>query len=410
MSRKIHRQLVTALSESDEISLNVDIWSNRQMRSYIGITAHFLINWKLHDAMLACKRFKGRHTADSILSQYEEVLHNFGIAGKLNFIITDNASNMIKAFKLPGYNYKHRQNIDGEPGSSDSSSSDSEDEASCYDSEDGLFNFLPTHQGCFAHTLQLVVKDGMKEAGSLNKVIAKVAGIISYVRKSAIATESLSDFKKLQPPNTTRWNSELTAIRSILAIPPSKLDELNCPQKLSIHERNLLQGLCEVLGPFKSAVDYTQGNQIVTSSFVLPCIRGLMLQLDEMKAAHSGNGTLSKMLNTFVQSATKRFATYENSETFKLAAALDPRFKCDWCINEELPSLRNVLLKKIAGSTSHSLSRMDPGSDKSEAPMKRRKLFSYMTRVSDRDPDYLPTVYPDVEEEIKKILDGAMRR
>ena len=86
-----------------------------------------------------------------------------------------------------------------------------------------------------------------------------------------------------------------------------------------------------------------------------------MLQLDKMKAAHSGNGTLSKMLNTFVRSATKRFATYENSETFKLAAALDPRFKYDWCINEELPSLRNALLEKTPAPSDAEIDRAMAG-------------------------------------------------
>ena len=60
--------------------------------------------------------------------------------------------------------------------------------------------------------------------------------------------------------------------------------------------------------------------------------------------------------------------------------------------------------QKIAEDTSDSHSRKEPSSDGSEAPIKRRKLFSYMTRVTDRDPDFLPPVYPDVEEEIKKYM------
>jgi len=29
---------------------------------YVGITIHFASNWKLHNDMLACRRYKGRHT------------------------------------------------------------------------------------------------------------------------------------------------------------------------------------------------------------------------------------------------------------------------------------------------------------------------------------------------------------
>ena len=47
------RTLVKNLNEASEVLLTIDIWSNRQMRSYIGIIVHFISNEKLHNAMLA---------------------------------------------------------------------------------------------------------------------------------------------------------------------------------------------------------------------------------------------------------------------------------------------------------------------------------------------------------------------
>ena len=73
------------------------------MCSYIGITAHYIYDWKLEQTMLACKRFNGHHTADNIVTQYEDKIINFGICSKFGHIITDSASNMVKAFSLPGY-------------------------------------------------------------------------------------------------------------------------------------------------------------------------------------------------------------------------------------------------------------------------------------------------------------------
>jgi hypothetical protein len=55
--------------------------------------------------MLACKRFKGRHTAENIRHEYEEMVSSYEIGHKITTIVTDNASNMIKDFNfsLPGY-------------------------------------------------------------------------------------------------------------------------------------------------------------------------------------------------------------------------------------------------------------------------------------------------------------------
>ena len=78
------------------------MWSNRQMRSYLGMTAHCIIDWKMHSFMLACKRFTGRHTADNILQEYEEISF-YNIPDKVSDIVTDNASNMMCTFSLPGF-------------------------------------------------------------------------------------------------------------------------------------------------------------------------------------------------------------------------------------------------------------------------------------------------------------------
>ena len=73
------------------------------MRSFIGITIQYESGWTLKKAMLVCKKFKDRHTAENVLSQYEEVLSNYQLGSKISHVTTENASNMIKAFSLPKY-------------------------------------------------------------------------------------------------------------------------------------------------------------------------------------------------------------------------------------------------------------------------------------------------------------------
>ena len=69
---------------------------------------------------------------------------------------------------------------------------------------------FPKHSRCYAHTLQLVVKDGLGDCSpSLKSIVAKASNIVSFVRKSVVASEMLEDEVRLQAANLTRWNSQL---------------------------------------------------------------------------------------------------------------------------------------------------------------------------------------------------------
>ena len=119
---------------------------------------------------------------------------------------------MIKTFSLPKYEQKPlASSVTTESLVCSSSDIDSEEETDTNDSvlvDSSKFAFLPKHHGCFAHVLQLVVKDGMKECGHLGKIISKASAIVAHVNRSAYATELLENFNKLQSANITRWNSK----------------------------------------------------------------------------------------------------------------------------------------------------------------------------------------------------------
>lgn len=72
------------------------------------------------------------------------------------------------------------------------------------------------HVPCFAHTLQLVIKDRFKQAGGISKTISKASAIIAHVQKSKHTKELLESEKCLKNATAVRWNSQLSMIRSIL--------------------------------------------------------------------------------------------------------------------------------------------------------------------------------------------------
>ena len=64
-------------------------------------------------------------------------------------------------------------------------------------------------------------------------------------------------------------------------------------------------------------------------------------------------------------------------DCFKLAAALDPRFKLDWCTEEEFPTVKD-LLQQTASSLEPS-QQPDHDPDTAPPPHKGSKLFGFMT-------------------------------
>ena len=76
-----------------------DLWTGGY-RGWMGMTVHWLSYEDLSRVSftLACRRVKGRHTFDVIAKVIFAILQDFGIQNKTSWMVTDSASNFIKAF------------------------------------------------------------------------------------------------------------------------------------------------------------------------------------------------------------------------------------------------------------------------------------------------------------------------
>ena len=98
--------LKVVLNETDAVALCVDIWSSKRQHGYLGVTAHCLdAKGLIKNLVLGCPRFSGSHTADDIFGLVVELIEKYGIREKIRYIGTDNAANMLKAFRdwMPGF-------------------------------------------------------------------------------------------------------------------------------------------------------------------------------------------------------------------------------------------------------------------------------------------------------------------
>lgn len=151
-------------------------------------------------------------------------------------------------------------------------------------------------------------------------------------------------------------------IRSILKVPNDIMDKIDFPNKPKAHDLKLMQDLCAILKPFEDATNASQGQNIITSSKIIIIIRTICEQLDLLSQDYNCH-----LLSTLKSSVDKRLSKYEALEEFRLASILDPHYKLDWCMNEEVESNKRILLK--AAEEIHVSDQEDNGSlEEAEQP------------------------------------------
>ena len=155
-------------------ALTTDMWTSMTSKGYITITCHHISpEWKLVTT----------DTRVKILLAVEQEFH----IGQVTALVTDNASNMVTAEVLGGY----------------------------------------TRLGCFSHSLQLCINDGMKQpTRPMAKAVATAKRVVGHLSHSNVATQALSDHQikmgctgkplQLVQDVVTRWNSVYLMLRRLI--------------------------------------------------------------------------------------------------------------------------------------------------------------------------------------------------
>ena len=113
-------------------------------------------------------------------------------------------------------------------------------------------------------------------------------------------------------------------IKSIFKVDQDKLNALDTA-KLAAYERNTLRDFVEILTPFEEATDIALIENKVSSSLVIPCIRGIRGQLSTLRMKYS-----NALVKELAESVERRLTIYESEDTYTTASILDPRFRLKW--------------------------------------------------------------------------------
>ena len=313
----------------------------------------------------------------------ETVVEEWQLKDKLRYVVTDNASNMKKAtsimFPLPA------ADNDDDDDAVEVDSDTEIDDPSLYEdlTDEEMQATIPQAEGrripCFVHSLQLVVRDGLKFVGFARPAISKVNKLANIVRQSALFRSAYENKfgvgnKSIPATNETRWNSVFAQMKAVADLDQAKLSELlleNSQGNLVFKGREYsnLKELVNVLEPFAEATTLAQGEYTLTVSCVVP----ILLSLDrKLKAKLVENGVASAMVRQLLHGLHDRFhGLYDlldvkppvafaakptkdlqfGDEIFLVAAALDPKYGFRFLIDHTgTPSAKDNLRLRIMGA------------------------------------------------------------
>lgn len=130
----------------------------------------------------------GSHTGENIFDRYEAILELYNINGKVSFVVTDNAANMKKAFKV-AFSINSADSAADDADTTEGDNCDSEDEDDEFwqdNTDDSIAKIECERISCFAHSLQLVIHDGLKDStGNANAALAKVSKLSDLLHRSS---------------------------------------------------------------------------------------------------------------------------------------------------------------------------------------------------------------------------------
>ncbi|CAF2863964.1 unnamed protein product [Rotaria sp. Silwood2] len=431
LMNNIQDKIKDLLTNVDHICITVDVWTDRRGRSFLGITGHFLgLDYVPHALLLDFLRLKGSHTGENIYNVTVKVLDNLKLKEKVFRIITDNASSMIKAYKFGlivndvdniVQDANKQQQADNFIKLYDDDNSNLLKEwilVDWYENINDSFDkndTIPKRLSCFAHSIQLVIRDGLKDAPYLSNSLSKCIKLAQRSYKSTRIADMLDDMgKTINRPNITRWSSEYLLIKSVIAFGKNLIDEItdlidDNDLKFSNNDFIVLQEAIEILEPFAEITSRIQSESVVTASLVVPSVVHIIDHLQHWK---SHAPFLKQVCIQLEQSINNRFAgivkrlSQQNvniddpfsDPIYFICTVLDPEFKFYWLTQMNYKPLvelqiRQSIIRMILDECEQNINR----SSESEQPLlssifsanssttqpistpiiKKRKLFQY---------------------------------
>lgn len=250
-------------------------WSSDSLDSSLSFTGHWIgQDWKYKECCLHAQPFNDRLIGENIVTTFITCMDSWKITDKLYLVLRDSGSNFVAGFRNAGI-------------------------LSC---------------SCFAHTLQLAIKDGILVQKGVESLLSVCRKVVGHFKHSNVSLHALASFQaKLELPQQrpvqdepTRWNSSYYMLQWLMEQKQAILAvsiEISLPTELSNAHWQLMAKVLRVLKPFEEA---TKEASFLTASLaiVIPLVNALTSQ---MEFSDSDDDGMKSMKRQLLQSLVSRF-------------------------------------------------------------------------------------------------------
>ena len=377
------------------VSLTTDTWTSIQNLSYICLTVHFIDSqWNMHKRLLNFCVIKS-HSGVNIGNAIEFCMNEWGLR-KLMCITVDNASNndvaveqlkkrLVKKSVVP---------LRGE-------------------------HF---HMRCYAHILNLIVRDGI---AVVEGAIQKIRGVVKYVRSSpkrldmfklCVEEANLTYGSSLQLDCPTRWNSTYLMLQTAIKYQKA-FDKLEDKDKRFLKEfgsdvpteRDWTNAkiLARFLKTFYEVTCKFSGSSYSTSSVYFPEIIRILKEIELCE--NSRDPMVSEMGMEMRHKFNKYWGSLQSTNLMLfVAVVLDPRYKLKYLKVKYTEHYGEELAENLVKKVINALNEMmDDYRNLNEDESKEDDFSSTVLKKNDDFFDGSDTYVDDFFVELEKEQEVA---
>ncbi|XP_046387499.1 zinc finger BED domain-containing protein 4-like [Ischnura elegans] len=348
MYSEVHQNVKEELHLARYVAITTDMWTSIANEDYMAVTAHFYSGAKYalkmtHRCLEVVPFTEVSHTAVNLKSFLLKVFSDWSISSKVVAIIRDNGADITAALNR------------------------------------SQFEAI----SCVAHTLQLVIKDGLMNNKKITTLLKKTKKLVGSFKHSAKNSKLLKSCQtQLRLPQhrmiqdePTRWNSSLHMLRRVIEqkeaiILVSSKSDIKLSVDMVSDDWMTMQYAVSILEIFEQAT-----LQVSKSSSTVSEERDRMIFIsfssgdstytynkNVVENSNCQGSGLQGLKNDLISSLKLRYPNVEANLTYACATILDPGFKATPFQNSDAIEAAKVKIIKemVALTQTDSTSRNEP--------------------------------------------------
>lgn len=283
---------------AEAVCITTDGWTSITHDGYIAVTAHYIDQHtdSLCSIMIGIVQFEEQHTAANLSTFLDTIFREWNISNKIGVIVSDNAANILSAVRVGGW-----RSI-----------------------------------GCFAHTINLIVKSGLK---SINNTTEKIKQIVEYFHRSPPGAKKFKETQqqmnkepiKLKQDVITRWNSTYEMFERVSRVKDAVIATLALVRSdlmISQEDWLIIEKTLPILSIFYEVTKEVSSENYVSASKYIVFCKLINKTLGKVILDNTTPPQVQELLRVLKEQMKQRLSdTIERNILLSEATILDPRFK-----------------------------------------------------------------------------------